>query len=94
MLLDLMMPMKSGWDVLDELKKLPAGARPVVIVLTAGNEPRDLDPSIVAGIHPQTVRRGAAHGHRHRVHERAHRTHRNSRLPAARQRGIPTEKVN
>jgi DNA-binding response OmpR family regulator len=49
MLLDLMMPMKSGWDVLDELKKLPADARPVVIVLTAGNEPRDLDPSIVAG---------------------------------------------
>jgi DNA-binding response OmpR family regulator len=49
MLLDLMMPMKSGWDVLDELKKLPAGARPMVIVLTAGNEPRDLDPSIVAG---------------------------------------------
>jgi DNA-binding response OmpR family regulator len=49
MLLDLMMPMKSGWDVLDELKKLPADARPMVIVLTAGNEPRDLDPSIVAG---------------------------------------------
>jgi DNA-binding response OmpR family regulator len=49
MLLDLMMPLKSGWDVLDELKKLPADARPVVIVLTAGNEPRDLDPNLVAG---------------------------------------------
>jgi len=49
MLLDLMMPMKSGWDVLDELKKLPADARPLVIVLTAGNEPRELDPAIVAG---------------------------------------------
>jgi DNA-binding response OmpR family regulator len=49
MLLDLMMPVKSGWDVLDELKKLPADARPLVIVLTAGNEPRDLDPSTVAG---------------------------------------------
>jgi DNA-binding response OmpR family regulator len=49
MLLDLMMPMKSGWDVLDELKTLPADARPMVIVLTAGNEPRDLDPHIVAG---------------------------------------------
>jgi DNA-binding response OmpR family regulator len=48
MLLDLMMPIKSGWDVLDELKKLPAGERPLVIVLTAGNEPRDLDSSIVA----------------------------------------------
>jgi DNA-binding response OmpR family regulator len=49
MLLDLMMPMKSGWDVLDEIKKLPADARPMVIVLTAGNEPHDLDPNIVAG---------------------------------------------
>ena len=49
MLLDLMMPMKNGWDVLDELKTLPADARPMVIVLTAGNEPRDLDPHIVAG---------------------------------------------
>lgn len=49
MLLDLMMPMKSGWDVLEELKKLPADARPMVLVLTAGNEPRDLDPAIVTG---------------------------------------------
>jgi DNA-binding response OmpR family regulator len=49
MLLDLMMPMKSGWDVLEELKKLPVDMRPMVLVLTAGNEPRDLDPAIVAG---------------------------------------------
>ena len=49
MLLDLMMPLKSGWDVLDELKTLPADARPMVLVLTAGNEPRNLDPSLVAG---------------------------------------------
>ena len=49
MLLDLMMPIKNGWEVLDELKKLPVKERPVVIVLTAGNEPRDLDPSVVAG---------------------------------------------
>ena len=48
MLLDLMMPMKSGWEVMDELKKLPAGVRPVVIVLTAGTDPRDLDPALVA----------------------------------------------
>jgi CheY-like chemotaxis protein len=48
MLLDLMMPMKSGWEVLDELKKLAPEVRPVVIVLTAGNEPRDLDPALVA----------------------------------------------
>ena len=49
MLLDLMMPMKSGWEVMEELKKVPADARPVVIVLTAGNDPRDLDPALVAG---------------------------------------------
>ena len=48
MLLDLMMPMKSGWDVMDELKSMPADTRPVVIVLTAGNEPRDLDSTLVA----------------------------------------------
>jgi two-component system, OmpR family, response regulator len=49
MLLDLMMPVKNGYDVLDELKKFPADVRPIVIVLTAGNEPRDLDPGLVAG---------------------------------------------
>src|SRR5258707_13495889 len=49
MLLDLMMPMKSGWDVLDELKKLPADARPMVVVLIPGSEPRDLDPTILPG---------------------------------------------
>jgi DNA-binding response OmpR family regulator len=48
MLLDLMMPMKSGWEVMDELKRLSAEERPVVIVLTAGNDPRDLDPALVA----------------------------------------------
>jgi CheY-like chemotaxis protein len=49
MLLDLMMPMKSGWEVMEELKQVPADGRPVVIVLTAGNAPRDLDPALVAG---------------------------------------------
>jgi len=48
MLLDLMMPMKSGWEVMDELKRLAADVRPVVVVLTAGNDPRDLDPALVA----------------------------------------------
>jgi DNA-binding response OmpR family regulator len=47
-LLDLMMPLKSGWDVLEELQKLPPDSRPMVIVLTAGNEPRNLDPTLVA----------------------------------------------
>ncbi len=48
-LLDLMMPRKSGYEVLDELAKVPAAERPVVIVLTAGPEPRNLDPQLVAG---------------------------------------------
>ena len=47
MLLDLMMPLKSGWDVMNELKTMPAEVRPIVIVLTAGRDPV-LDPSIVA----------------------------------------------
>jgi len=49
LLLDLMMPGKNGWEVMDELKTIRADLRPVVIVLTAGNEPRDLDPALVAG---------------------------------------------
>jgi DNA-binding response OmpR family regulator len=49
MLLDLMMPMKSGYDVLDELKATDPASRPIVFVLTAGAPTRDLDPDVVAG---------------------------------------------
>jgi DNA-binding response OmpR family regulator len=49
MLLDLMMPVKSGYDVLDELREIDAAARPIVFVLTAGAPTRDLDPNLVAG---------------------------------------------
>jgi two-component system response regulator MprA len=49
MLLDLMMPVKSGYDVLDELKKTEAGQRPIVFVLSAGSSIRELDPEVVAG---------------------------------------------
>ena len=49
MLLDLMMPMKSGWEVMEELKNTPVESRPMVLILTAGNDPRDLDPALVAG---------------------------------------------
>jgi two-component system OmpR family response regulator len=49
MLLDLMMPGKSGYDVLEELREIEAGARPIVFVLTAAIPPRDLDPDLVAG---------------------------------------------
>ena len=47
MLLDLMMPLKSGYDVLDDLKKVPPGARPIIFVLTAGHETRALNPALV-----------------------------------------------
>ena len=49
MLLDLMMPHMSGYDVLERLENLPPEQRPFVIVLTAGHEPRQLNPNIVAG---------------------------------------------
>lgn len=48
-LLDLMMPMMSGFDVLDRLSRMMPAERPIVIVLTAGTEPRHLDPNLVAG---------------------------------------------
>jgi len=46
-LLDLMMPVASGWEVLAHIKVM--SVRPAVILLTAGNEPRGFDPDIVAG---------------------------------------------
>jgi DNA-binding response OmpR family regulator len=49
MLLDLMMPRGSGWDVLGEIAQWPLDQRPITIVITAGTEPRTLDPSLVAG---------------------------------------------
>ena len=48
-LLDLMMPHMSGYDVLDRLEQIPPDQRPFVLVLTAGSEPRRLNPAIVAG---------------------------------------------
>ena len=41
--LDLMMPRMSGYDVLDHLAGVPAVNRPLVLVLTAGMEPRSFD---------------------------------------------------
>ena len=50
MLLDLMMPKMSGWEVLRHIDQFgTTRPTPVVIVLTAGNEPRDLNPAYVAG---------------------------------------------
>jgi two-component system, sensor histidine kinase and response regulator len=49
MLLDLMMPHMSGYEVLDEMAKLPCEERPIIIVLTAGSEPRSLPANLVSG---------------------------------------------
>ena len=46
-LLDLMMPTMSGYDVLDHLAQLTQ--RPLVIVLTAGMVTKPLDPNLVSG---------------------------------------------
>ena len=49
MLLDLMMPVLSGWEVLEQLSTVEPTMKPVVILLTAGNEPRDFNPDLVVG---------------------------------------------
>lgn len=46
-----MMPQMSGYEVLDHIRAHPS-ARPLVIVLTAGGEPRPNDTSlIIATLH-------------------------------------------
>src|SRR5215212_8601932 len=47
-LLDLMMPELTGYEVLREMALWSAEKRPCIIVLTAGNEPRNLDADLVA----------------------------------------------
>lgn len=47
--LDLMMPRMSGYDVIDRLGRLSVMLRPQVLVLTAGQEPRSFDPQLVLG---------------------------------------------
>ena len=48
-LIDLMMPVKSGWDVLEWMGTCPSNERPLAIVLTAGTTVREMSPDIVAG---------------------------------------------
>jgi len=48
-LLDLMMPRMSGYQLLEQVESWPASQRPCIIVLTAGNEPRNINPDLVAG---------------------------------------------
>lgn len=47
--LDLMMPRLSGYEVLEHLEQQPAVLRPLVLVLTAGLEPKPFDGSFVIG---------------------------------------------
>lgn len=49
LLLDLMMPLMSGYQVLEHLADESAATRPLVIVLTAGLEPRSFDTTFVVG---------------------------------------------
>lgn len=48
--LDLMMPMMSGYELLEFLAGQPMMTRPRVIVLTAGLEPRVFDGDLVVGM--------------------------------------------
>ena len=52
LLLDLMMPRVTGWDVIDWLKAHPAHKPRSVVVVSAGNRDvlRELDPSVVNAI--------------------------------------------
>lgn len=50
LVLDLMMPIMSGWDVLDHLRNATLAHRPLVLVLTAGIEPRQFESDIVMGL--------------------------------------------
>jgi CheY-like chemotaxis protein len=47
--LDLMMPRMSGYEVMDALGRMSVMSRPRVLVLTAGHEPRSLDTELVVG---------------------------------------------
>jgi len=47
--LDLMMPVMNGWEVMEHLSTIDAAIRPAVILMTAGTEPRDFDPDVVIG---------------------------------------------
>lgn len=48
-ILDLMMPRMSGYEVIEHLGREPVMTRPRVLVLTAGREPRTFDQDLVVG---------------------------------------------
>jgi len=49
LVLDLMMPVMNGWDVMQKVSAMERPNRPALILMTAGSEPRDFDPDIVIG---------------------------------------------
>lgn len=49
-ILDLMMPRMNGYEVLERLAEMPAATRPLVLVLTAGLEPKKFDTEMVVGM--------------------------------------------
>jgi two-component system, OmpR family, response regulator ResD len=48
-LLDLMMPVMTGYEFLGQLERQDPPSRPLVIVLSAGGSTRNLNPQTVAG---------------------------------------------
>lgn len=48
--LDLMMPRMSGFELLERIATIPLARRPIVIVLTAGGIPKPFDSTVVAGL--------------------------------------------
>lgn len=53
LILDLMMPRMSGYELLDKLRDLPQTRRPLVLVLTAGTTAGPFDSRIVSGLVPK-----------------------------------------
>ncbi len=49
MLLDIMMPAMDGWSVLEEMRELPAGDRPRVVVVSARSSLRDREKAVELG---------------------------------------------
>jgi CheY-like chemotaxis protein len=49
LILDLMMPKRNGYDVIEQVAAMPPAKRPLILLLTAGLEAREFDPAVVVG---------------------------------------------